>query len=73
MEIAAALPPGITTIDVAARDIGRRAAAAVLSRLRGDPAGPPRQDLGFAVVARGSTRQVGARYRAGPRKPLRDF
>lgn len=56
MEIADALPPGITTIDVAAREIGRQAASAVLSRLRGDPQGQPKRDLGFSVVTRGSTR-----------------
>lgn len=60
MEIAAALPPGVTTIDVAAREIGRRAAAAVLSRLRGLSDEPPRQDLGFSMLARGSTRPVAA-------------
>lgn len=56
MEIAAALPPGITTVDVAAREMGRRAALLVLDRLGGRATGPARLDLGFALIARGSTR-----------------
>ena len=60
MEISRALSPGITTIDVAAREIGRRAAQAVLARRRGEATGPAVHDLGFSLIPRGSTRSVPA-------------
>lgn len=60
MELARALPPGLTTIDVAAEAIGRAAARAVLARRRGAAGGPAVQDLGFTLIARGSTRPAPA-------------
>jgi LacI family gluconate utilization system Gnt-I transcriptional repressor len=52
-DIAAEIPPGVTTIGVNPRGIGRAAADMVLGRMSGATGGPER-DLGFELIRRGS-------------------
>lgn len=47
------LPPGITSIEIPRREIGRRAAEALVARLRGEKV-PRRIDVGFRLIERGS-------------------
>ncbi|MEO3475426.1 LacI family DNA-binding transcriptional regulator [Roseomonas sp. CAU 1739] len=53
-DIAAEIPPGLTTVRLHAREIGRQAAGLMLRRLEGDTAGDKVLDLGFELVVRGS-------------------
>lgn len=53
-DIAAEISPGLTTIRLHAREIGRHAAALLLRRLEGDTAGDKVLDLGFELIVRGS-------------------
>jgi LacI family gluconate utilization system Gnt-I transcriptional repressor len=53
-DIAAEIPPGITTIRVDPRGIGRAAAEMVLRRLAGEAEAALKRDLGFELVRRGS-------------------
>ena len=55
LEIGRELVPALTTINVGAHEIGRRAGLAVLARLAGKPAGPRVLDVGFSVISRAST------------------
>ncbi len=60
MEFASALNPGLTTIRVPVRDMGRVVAHSVLSLLAGDPVA--RQTLlPFDLMVRGSTVASGSR------------
>lgn len=55
LEIARELTPSLTTVGIPAYEIGRRAGAIVIARLRGDPAEERIIDLGFSILARDST------------------
>jgi LacI family gluconate utilization system Gnt-I transcriptional repressor len=50
---AAILPPGITSIEIPRREIGRRAAEALVARLQGQKV-PKSVDIGFRLIERGS-------------------
>jgi len=54
MELAAQIPPGLTTIRIPSVEIGRLAARHLLARLNGQAASK-RTDLGVELVVRGST------------------
>lgn len=54
-EIGRELAPTLTTVQVPAEGIGRRAGEIVLSRLRGEPVGKRVLDLGFSILERRST------------------
>lgn len=54
--IAALVNPGLTTVHIHGYEIGWRAAEMMLSRLRGQPPSSACLDVGFEIVARGSTR-----------------
>ncbi len=55
LEIAREMSPALTTVGVGAAGIGRRAGQMLLARRSGQGDGPRVIDLGFTVVARGST------------------
>lgn len=54
-DFAAHLVPSLTTVHIDGAGIGRRAAAMVLARCRGEPVSEPVVDMGFQIVERGST------------------
>lgn len=53
-ELAAQVPPGLTTVRVPRHDIGRRAAELLMQRMQGTRTAERRVDLGFEIVERGS-------------------
>ncbi len=53
--IGALTRPGLTTIVSPRRRIGELAAQKLLARIRGEPAGPPRVDVGYYLEIRSST------------------
>ncbi len=55
-EIAAAVPPGLTSVRTNGRGIGIAAAELILRRQEGGMAAAPVLDLGFEIVSRGSLR-----------------
>jgi LacI family gluconate utilization system Gnt-I transcriptional repressor len=55
--IAALVSPGLTTVHIRGYEIGQRAAAMMLARLRGETSGRSCVDVGFEIAVRGSTRQ----------------
>ncbi|BBK37546.1 LacI family transcriptional regulator [Allostella sp. ATCC 35155] len=55
-EIAAEVPPGLTTVRTNGRGIGIAAAELILGRQEGGRTGTPIVDLGFEIVLRGSLR-----------------
>lgn len=55
VELAAQVNPGLTTVRIPRYGIGREAARMLLRRLDGDTVAPSVVDLGFEIVARGST------------------
>lgn len=55
-EIAAEVPPGLTTVRTNGRGIGIAAAELILGRQEGGRIGTPIVDLGFEIVLRGSLR-----------------
>jgi LacI family gluconate utilization system Gnt-I transcriptional repressor len=57
LEIGRVVSPSLTTVHVPATEIGRRAGQMILDRLAGRPVDPPRLDLGFTIISRGSTRR----------------
>lgn len=54
-DFAAQLVPSLSTVRIAGADIGRRAAALILARCRGETVAEPRVDVGFTLVERQST------------------
>jgi LacI family gluconate utilization system Gnt-I transcriptional repressor len=54
-KIAAETVPALTTVHVPRREIGRRAAELLLTRLNGQPVEKPIVDVGFRVIERQST------------------
>lgn len=54
-DFAAHMQPSLTTVHIAGEDIGRRAAALVLARCKGQAVDQPLVDVGFSVVERAST------------------
>jgi LacI family gluconate utilization system Gnt-I transcriptional repressor len=54
LPLASAMVPALTSVQVSAGEIGRRAGDALLRRLRGDPAAPRVIDVGFRIVQRAS-------------------
>lgn len=54
-EIAAEVPPGLTTVRSHAFEMGWQAAAMLLDRLEDKPPAHPMRDVGFELVLRGST------------------
>jgi len=61
VDLAAETMPGLTTVRIPRYEIGARAAAMILERVAGREPATRTVDLGFEIVARGSTR--------APRKP----
>jgi len=55
--IAALVNPGLTTVHIHGYEIGWRAAEMMHARLRGEPPTSSFLDVGFEIVARGSTRK----------------
>jgi len=55
LDVAAVCEPPLTTVHVGSRQIGTEAARLLLTRLEGGDVEEPVRDLGFTVVARGST------------------
>ncbi|WP_374449563.1 LacI family DNA-binding transcriptional regulator [Stella sp.] len=64
-EIAAAVPPGLTSVRTNGRGIGIAAAELILARQEGGRPGAPVIDLGFEIVSRGSLRSGGGLRPAG--------
>lgn len=54
-EIAAEIPPGLTTVRTNGYEIGRTTAEMILARIDGRPAGSRLRDIGFEIVVRGSS------------------
>jgi len=54
-DIAQHIPPGLTTVRVPEYKVGQVAGEMIMSRLLGRPEGPSTVDVGFEVVARGSS------------------
>ncbi|WP_029009622.1 LacI family DNA-binding transcriptional regulator [Azospirillum halopraeferens] len=54
-DVAEELSPGLTTVGVDSRDIGRRAGALILQRLRGETPEAPTDIVDLTLVRRGST------------------
>lgn len=57
-DFAAHLEPALTTVRIEGAEIGRRAAAMILARCRGEAVERPIVDLGFRIVERASTRSA---------------
>ena len=57
LEIGRVVSPTLTTVHVPAMEMGRTAGEMILTRLAGKRPGARRQDLGFSVIARESTRR----------------
>jgi LacI family transcriptional regulator, gluconate utilization system Gnt-I transcriptional repressor len=55
LEIGRELQPALTTIEVPAHEMGRRAGQLILARLAGEQAAVRIVDLGFSLLARGTT------------------
>ena len=54
LNIAAAVAPSLTSVQVGSRHIGSEAARMLLMRLEGKPIAQPIRDLGFSIIARES-------------------
>lgn len=57
LEIGRVVSPTLTTVQVPAMEIGQRAGQMILARLAGKRPAARRQDLGFGIMARESTRR----------------
>ena len=59
IDLAAFVQPGLTTVRLPRQAIGATAAELLLDRIAGKPVEQTIVDMGFEIVARGSTRRVG--------------
>ena len=57
LEIGRVVSPSLTTVQIPALEIGRKAGALLLDRLAGRAVAPSAYDLGFSIIARDSTRR----------------
>ena len=57
LEIGRVVTPTLTTVQVPAMEMGRKAGHMILARLAGKRTPRQRQDLGFSIISRESTRR----------------
>lgn len=57
LEVGRVVSPTLTTVQVPAMEIGRKAGHMILARLAGNKLPQQRQDLGFSIISRESTRR----------------
>jgi LacI family gluconate utilization system Gnt-I transcriptional repressor len=57
LEVGRVVSPTLTTVQVPAMEMGRKAGHMILARLGGKRLPTRRQDLGFSIISRESTRR----------------